>query len=166
MWARWSEVASQPTPSPLPSASTAVVSPSSVPPTPTPEPSKPLKKPWSVYWQNLKPGLCVMFPDEDEAFDVTVTDCRADHHGEVMLRTTLPGDRTWPGDDAIDAAATALCEKAFPRYVGLPFDESRLEVDFIITDRDGWEDGDRRLICLVYDPEGETTAVVLKGSKL
>ena len=146
-----------------PPSATAIAS--SAPPTPSPTPSTPLKKSRDMYWGSLKPGMCVFEPDEDESVDVTVTDCRAEHHGEVTLRTTLPGDRTWPGDAAVDALAAVVCEKAFAKYVGVAFDESRLDVYHYTTQRDGWEDGDRRLICLVYDPEEETTSVALRGSK-
>ena len=151
--------------SPSASASATLASPPSSPSTPTPSSTAPLKKTRTVYWQNLKPGMCLMIPEEESAYDVKVTDCRAEHHAEVMLRTDLPGEGSWPGDDVVDAAAAAVCEKTLQKYIGLPFDSSRLEIDFFTTEKAGWVDGDRRLICLVYDPDAETTAVALKGSK-
>jgi hypothetical protein len=105
------------------------------------------------------------FPDGETAFDVTVTDCRAEHHAEVTLRMDLPGEDDWPGDDAVDAAATAVCEATLEKYVGVPFDSSRLEIDYFTPEKAGWVDGDHRLICLVFDPDAETTTVALKGSK-
>ena len=162
------ETAAERAASPRPSATPTVASPSPLPTTPAipaPQSSAPLKKSRTVYWQNLKPGMCMTFPDDDKAIDVTVTDCRAAHHAEVTLRMDLPGEDDWPGDAVIEAAAAAVCEATLEDYVGVPFDASRLEIDFFTTERSGWEEGDHRLICLVFDPDAETTTVALKGSK-
>ncbi|GAA2153430.1 hypothetical protein GCM10009826_12730 [Humibacillus xanthopallidus] len=97
---------------------------------------------------------------------ITVVDCSATHDAEVTLRALLTGTRKWPGDDAVDAAAEARCNAAFASYVGVPFEQSRLETDFYTTDRTGRSAGDRRLICLVYDPDNTSLTRSLRGSHL
>ena len=131
--------------------------------TPTPSSTRPLAKSRSIYWAASKPGMCLVLPDDD-VYNVTRTDCRAKHHAEVMLRSRLRGG-AWPGEDALDAQAMKVCAAAFPRYVGLALDESLLDVDYITADRAGWEDGDRSVICLVYDPNEEWTTRALKASR-
>jgi hypothetical protein len=71
--------------------------------------SGPLSKPKRVYWEDLKPTMCVRFPQAIDATYVTVVDCRVEHREEVSSRTTLTGGRQWPGDDAVDAASEVKC---------------------------------------------------------
>lgn len=124
----------------------------------------PLAKPKKVYWQDLEPGMCLNNPAA-EALNVPVVDCRSAHEYEVIARGKLKGNRTWPGDDAVDKAAQAQCEPAFAAYVGLPWDDSRLDLDFFTTVQEGWEAGDRRLICMVYDPEDLSSTGSFRGSQ-
>ena len=131
--------------------------------TPTPSSTRPLAKSRSIYWAASKPGMCLVLPDDD-VYNVTRTDCRVKHDAEVMVRARLRGG-AWPGEDAVDEQALKVCSAAFPRYVGLALDESLLDVDYISADRAGWEDGDRSLICLVYDPNEEWTTRALKASR-
>lgn len=150
-------------PTPTPTA----VTPTSATPTPTrpaPRATTPLARSRSIYWASSKPGMCLVLRDDDE-YNVTRTDCRAKHDAEVMLRSRLAGSRTWPGEDALDRKALKVCEAAFPRYVGLALNESLLDVDYITADRAGWEDGDRTVICLVFDPNEEWTTRALKASR-
>lgn len=152
---------------PTPTSVTTSATPTSATPTPTrptPRATTPLARSRSIYWGSSKPGMCLVVPD-DVAYDVTRTDCRTKHDAEVMLRSRLPGSRTWPGEDALDRKALKVCEAAFPRYVGLPLNESLLDVDYITADRAGWEDGDRTVICLVFDPNEEWTTRALKASR-
>lgn len=137
------------------------------PPTqPSTRPPAPLAKAKRIYWQNLKPSMCVRNPSNASALYITVVDCSATHDAEVTLRALLTGTRKWPGDDAVDAAAEATCNSAFASFVGVPFEQSRLETDYYTTDRTGWSAGDRRLVCLVYDPDDTTLTRSLRGSHL
>lgn len=147
--------ATKPTSTPTAAASTSA--------TPTPSPTKALAKSRSIYWGASKPGMCLVLPDDD-VYNVTRTDCRVKHHAEVTLRSRMRGG-AWPGEAALDEQASRICEAAFPRYVGLALDESLLDVDYITADRAGWEDGDRSLICLVYDPSEEWITRALKASR-
>ena len=110
--------------------------------------------------------MCVRNPSSASELYITVVDCRATHDEEVTLRGLLTGTRKWPGDAAVDAAAEAKCHAAFASYVGVPFEQSRLENDFYTTDRTGWSAGDHRLICLVYDPDDSSLTRSLRGSHL
>jgi hypothetical protein len=128
------------------------------------QPTGPLKKPKRVYWESLKPTMCFRLPADQSSVYVTVVDCRTGHDEEVSARTVLAGPRKWPGGSAIDAAAEARCRVAFQRYVGIAFDDSRLELDFFTGDRAAWQAGDHRLICLVLDPSVARSSQALRGA--
>ena len=126
--------------------------------------ARPLSKPKRVYWEDLKPGMCVRSPHQP-AISVTVVDCRAGHDEEVMARTALARSAAWPGDVAGQAAVEDRCRAAFTAYIGIGFDDSRLEMDSLTTDKSGWRSGDHRLICLVLDPANAHLTRALRGSQ-
>ena len=153
---------------PAPVASGALATPSATPATAsaTPEasqPTRPLSKPRKIYWEDLKAGMCLRTAPES-ALDMPVVDCRAAHEDEVITRTVMAGPSNWPGDEVIDTSADTKCRTAFATYVGIGYDDSRLELDFWTVDPDGWRDGGRTLVCLVYDPSDPTLTGALKGT--
>ncbi len=109
--------------------------------------------------------MCVQTDPGELALDVTVVDCRAEHEEEVMARTELAGPEEWPGDEAIDDAMDAACDAVFAKYVGIAFDDSRLEMDEWAVDEAGWRDGGRTLICLVLDPAEPLLDHALQSSR-
>jgi hypothetical protein len=152
-----------------PPASSATAPSATSPPTSTsartplnPQPTGPLAKPRRVIWIALKPTMCVQDPGTPGAY-VTVVDCRADHQAEVTARTVLPGTK-WPGDAAVQSAAEAKCKPPFEKYVGVPFDSSRLDLNFLTADATGWRQGDHTLICFVYDPDDGHLTRALRGA--
>jgi hypothetical protein len=128
------------------------------------QPTGPMTKAKRIYWQDLKSRTCVREPEDATASYVTAVDCRAEHDVEVMSRTSLSKTEKWPGDEVVEDAAFEKCSDAFTGYVGLPFDDSRLELSFYSTDEEGWEEGDTTLICLVYDPVTTNAPKRLKGA--
>lgn len=154
---------------PLPTASDTASSPSSATtsastPTAVPKARGPLIKPRRIYWEDLKPAMCVRLPQGTGVLYLTVVDCRAAHQEEVMSRSTLSGGRKWPGDDAVNAASEVKCRAAFASYVGIGFDDSKLEMDSFTTDAAGWADGDHTVVCLVLDPGNEHLTRTLRGA--
>jgi hypothetical protein len=147
-----------------PTSSTSATTSASGAPVPAPQPTGPLSKAKRVYWEDLRQTMCVRIPEDPDAIYVSVLDCRAEHEEEVTARTVLAGTTTWPGDDAVDSAAEGKCRTAFEAYVGIGYDDSRYELDFLITDKSGWEEGDRRLICLVLDPTEQKLTRSLRGA--
>lgn len=150
-------LATSPTPSPTPSLT---ISPSS----PGPKTAeKPLAKPIRLYWGSLEPGMCVNDLGGSSP-KVRVVDCRAPHKVEVTARTKLSGPKRWPGDDKIDALMEGKCRSAFEHYVGIAYDQSELDLNFWTAEKQGWSQGNRTVVCLVYDPEHETTTEALAGT--
>ncbi|WP_295841582.1 DUF4190 domain-containing protein [uncultured Microbacterium sp.] len=92
-----------------------------------------------------------------------LVDCAVPHTYEVFSSFFLP-EGAFPGDDAIASAAQEGCDAAFPSFVGIPFDQSALNYQFVAPTESTWADGDREISCLLYDPAVEETTGSLAGS--
>jgi len=99
--------------------------------------------------------------DEAERARVRVVDCAEPHDAEVFASFVL----TEPAydRDAIGASATIGCEEAFGAFVGLEFEASELGLRYVAPSEATWAQGDREVLCVVFDPAG-TTAGTLEGS--
>lgn len=158
---------SSPSASPTTPPATSSPTPSSTPTptrTPTPKPTPTLTT-GRVYWEDLEPGMCIDTRKLDSDYDYWVVPCKAKHDREVVKTTTLPGTNTWPGDRAVAKLADSTCRAAFKKYVGISYNKSDLQVDFITTVKEDWQDGFRTAVCLVFDPDHKTIKHSLKGSR-
>jgi Septum formation len=70
----------------------------------------------------------------------------------------------FPGTTNVDGFATQECLEQFEAYVGTPYTESDLDVLIIAPDEDGWDDGDRRVACVLYDTDFEEITGSVAGS--
>lgn len=116
-----------------------------------------------VYWEELEAGMCIRVP-ADDAVDIPVVDCRAEHDVEVLARARLSGADEWPGDAAVEASADRRCREEFAEHIGIGYDDSVLELDFWTNDPEGWAEGGRTLVCLVHDPSTPTLTEALAGA--
>ena len=96
------------------------------------------------------PGLRVGGPLDPAA--IATVPCEQPHDVEVAAVLEHPAGPTldFPGQEAVDAYATDQCIVRFEDYVGTPYERSALDVAFVAPDEDGWNDGDRRIACVVY----------------
>ena len=111
---------------------------------------------------------------EANAFDIEVGDCLNDaeasgtvttapivpcdepHDSEAYAIVTVP-DGDYPGEDAIKAQADAGCVAEFAEFVGVGYTDSELEYTFYFPSENSWAQGDREILCEVYDPDSQTT---------
>lgn len=110
-------------------------------------------------------GDCVVVPSmhgEEGAADHTV-ECGEPHDLEATWSFAFEGGGAYPGSAAIQHAVEACDGKPFTDYVGRPLARSSLVSTAIGITPEDWEDGRRRVICLVYDPRGPLTAT-LRGA--
>jgi hypothetical protein len=114
---------------------------------------------------DLEEGDCWDDPedtDSSEVSEVEVVDCDEPHDNEVYLLFDLPGDEF--DATAVDEGSQQGCLDAFEGFVGTAYEDSRLEI-FPITPTSGsWEEGDREVICSVYDIELEKLVGSMEGS--
>lgn len=99
-----------------------------------------------------------------EISDVPIVDCAEPHDSEAF-HTFEVGDGEYPGDDALRAQAEEQCLPAFAEYVGVEYANSRLDV-FPITPTEGsWAEGDREVVCALYDPEQQQLEGSMQGAE-
>jgi len=111
----------------------------------------------------VKLGDCIANPDSQEVVDVTVIPCDQSHDLEAFALTNMDAS-TFPGDTEVGAQAEEYCGAQFATFVGLPFEESTLEVTFLHPTTDSWKNGDREIVCLIGGAAGSATTGTLKGA--
>lgn len=78
----------------------------------------------------------------------------------VAIALDLADDARRDADGAMFTLADATCEPAFAGYVGTPYLDSDLFYDYYLPTAEGWETGDREVICVVFDSDGPLTGSV------
>ncbi len=112
----------------------------------------------------VKVGDCLEKPSGSEVKDVTIIPCPQDHDFEAFAATNLDFS-TYPGDTVITQKAEEFCGKEFTAFVGMPFDDSALEMTYFFPTRESWKTGDKEIVCLVGAAAGAQSKGSLKGSK-
>ncbi len=78
--------------------------------------------------------------------------------------TIKPGD--YPGREALELFAQAECFAAFERYVGISPLESALFYSWLIPTLTSWEnDGDREVLCVAGNANGDALTQSIRGSQ-
>ena len=101
----------------------------------------------------LTTGQCFNEPDSEEVLNVEIVDCAAPHDLEVYETADLP-DPTFDAA-AVDTGAFEICLAAFDGFVGTPYADSELDIYYLIPSEESWADGDREVVCAVYDLSGD-----------
>jgi hypothetical protein len=119
---------------------------------------------------SLREGDCFDDPDElegDEAprvESVAAVPCDQPHDNEVYHLGELP-DGDFPGQQEIVQMAFDECLDPFEDFVGVPYEESELEIFPLTPSQDTWEDeDDREVVCAAYLPDEQLTGSV-RGSQ-
>jgi hypothetical protein len=95
---------------------------------------------------------------EGEISSVEATPCTEPHAEEIFASVTV-ADGEYPGQEALDAEAEK-CVSEFTEFVGMAYEESVLEINYMTPTEDSWALDDREILCTIYDPAGETTGTL------
>lgn len=97
---------------------------------------------------------------------IELVPCHEPHLMEIgaVFEYPLPPDSDFPGTISVDGYATEQCLERFEAYVGAPYVESEIDVLIIAPDEDGWDDGDRRIACVLYHTNFEQITGSVAGS--
>jgi hypothetical protein len=113
--------------------------------------------------RELRAGLCIDVPDEEQVFEVPELDCDEPHDAEVYAVRELEG-ASYPGDEAVQQQALAVCAgDAFEEYFAVPFDESSLDATFLFPTEDNWGDGYRDVVCAAVNVNGRPLSRPMAG---
>ncbi len=114
---------------------------------------------------SLKLGDCKMADDTTgEIQDADVVPCDQPHDEEVFFEYTMDDGEFDAA--AIQTAGEEVCYgQNFTDFVGIPWDDSTLDVWYLSPTEQTWNQMNDRLIqCIISDPAGQTTGT-LKDSK-
>jgi hypothetical protein len=116
--------------------------------------------------QQFTVGQCVNDPvvaedGQQEVGTLPIVDCSEPHTGEVFYVEELTGSEV-PADVA--SQADALCAANFESFIGLPYEESSLYLTSLYPTAASWSQGDRQIVCLIVDGEGDTMTGSAQGS--
>ena len=103
-----------------------------------------------------------------ELSEVDEIPCSESHDNEVYAVGDHPAssDAPYPGGDALDDYSTGYCLSEFDNYVGIDYQDSRLDLAYFSPTRDGWEDDDdREVACFLYDLNLAKLTGSMKGSR-
>lgn len=105
----------------------------------------------------LRPGQCVDQPASPTGVEeVEVVPCDDPHDLEVFALVELP-EGPYPGADGRSQAAQEACNERFAAYVGVEPSASALATGFLVPTEEGWQAGDREVVCLLYEPDTRLT---------
>jgi hypothetical protein len=90
--------------------------------------------------------------ESQEVSDVPIVECDQPHDNEVYSKTDMT-DGSYPGDSAVEDIAIETCYDGFESFVGLPYEESTLDFGWLFPTSASWAEGDREIVCFVYDYE-------------
>lgn len=117
----------------------------------------------------LRPGDCFDDPpDERRLEQVDVVPCEQPHDNEVFATVThpAPDGEDFPGRDTMIAYAEQACPQPFADYVGAGYDQSRYTLFPIVPSAETWANGDRQVICALYDHQAGKMTGSARGSGL
>lgn len=105
---------------------------------------------------SIRVGDCFDDPSDpqDLVDSLRAVPCSRPHDNETSDRFDLP-DGTYPGDEETDSLASQGCLASFEAYVGVSYRDSELGVSHLTPTEEAWNDGDREVICFVFQPTGE-----------
>lgn len=85
-----------------------------------------------------------------EVSSVEAVPCDEPHDNEVYAAFDIEGDE-FPGADEVETVANERCLDEFEPFVGASYDESRFAYWPMTPTESSWGQGDREVLCLVYD---------------
>jgi hypothetical protein len=112
---------------------------------------------------DIKVGDCYQDPDETEfVTELTLVDCDAPHDNEIYAFGLYPADdgAPFPDEETLDEFTDEYCTEVFEEYVGIAYEDSIYYITYLQPTESSWEDGDREVVCILYDQDGP-----MEGSK-
>lgn len=106
---------------------------------------------------SLRVGDCVITDGSElgEISGLPVVPCGEAHADEVYFAYDIDASE-FPGEEAILAEAEQRCVPKFESFVGTRYQESVLDYWPMYPTEGSWSQGDREVLCLVYDPAADT----------
>jgi len=91
-----------------------------------------------------------------ELDSVAVIPCDDPHTSEIYAAVTL-ADTAFPGLEAITTEADLRCLDGFETFTGGAWADSAYDFTYLHPTEGSWAEGDREILCQIYDPRGPST---------
>lgn len=101
--------------------------------------------------------------DGNEINNLKAIDCAGPHEAEVYVKQNLEGFDSYDVA-AIENEVIGICLEEFTNFVGVTYEESELDVYYMMPIAEGWKRGDREAMCSVIVPEGADALAKVEGS--
>lgn len=98
-----------------------------------------------------------------EVANVPIVDCEELHDYEVFAAFDMT-EESYPGDAATRDIALDGCVERFDVFVGLPYEQSVLDVTYLYPTQQTWDDGDREIVCALYRLDETQVTGTLEGT--
>lgn len=93
-----------------------------------------------------------------------VLDCAQPHNFEIFS-SFLVDDGAFPGESVFEEQAYEKCDAAFAAFVGIPYADSTLDYTYLSPTKETWAQGDREILCMIFDSSVAQTTGSLAASK-
>jgi len=108
----------------------------------------------------LQVGDCVDDVGQEQVQDLPTVDRAAPHDYEVFDEYQIP-DGDYPGDDVVTEVALGYCSGALETFIGVAYEASALDINYLTPTEKSWTNGDdRQISCLVFDPAGKVSGTL------
>lgn len=102
--------------------------------------------------------------DFSEVSRLPVVDCDEPHDNEVYAVFDYLGSPDFPGEDEMGDIAFDECIERFEDFVGLDYFDSEIFASAFWPSPATWADGDREVICFVYEGDLSKITGTLRGA--
>lgn len=105
----------------------------------------------------LRVGDCLNTGESEaeEVSSVPVVPCSEPHTDEIFFSFDIT-EETFPGADEVVRLADEGCLAEFEGFVGMAYADSVLDYWAMYPTDGSWKSGDREVLCMVWDPAGDT----------
>lgn len=110
----------------------------------------------------IKQGDCFNNTDFSNLTTLPAVPCAEPHDNEVYAVFDIPLP-TYESDDETFRLAVEACTKRFDNFVGRTYEDSKLDILTLYPTLATWEEGDRGIVCAVFDVDGEKLMGTAEG---
>lgn len=120
----------------------------------------------------LQVGTCFDDPafggDAATVTETTRVQCFDPHDAEVyaVVRYTQGPDDPYPGEEAAQDYANDRCLDRFEDFVGIPYEQSQLDIASLWPTQASWDAGDREATCAVFHVENQKLRGTMDSAEL
>lgn len=112
-------------------------------------------------------GECVNMEDlTGDITNIPVLECTEEHDAQVIGKFDMDLDGEYPGAEAIEEQAIDGCSAAYETFVGIPYAEATLRLQYVSPSQESWDASDREILCIAYTSDGTTVTESWEGAAI